>query len=162
MVWGSPKQRNIAAGQKREDARGHAVDAIWDICEVAGPLGVTIAMDDFGSAYSAVARLRTLPVTLLKIDRAMVLAATGELPPGERIGPASSTPEAGAMLLAGVMRLAGQLGLRTIVEGVESAEVRDLVQATGADMAQGYFFGRPAPFDDLVETLRQAARSPSA
>jgi len=124
--------------------------------------GVTIAMDDFGSAYSAVARLRTLPVTLLKIDRAMVLAATGELPPGERIGPASSTPEAGAMLLAGVMRLAGQLGLRTIVEGVESAEVRDLVQATGADMAQGYFFGRPAPFDDLVETLRQAARSPSA
>ncbi len=120
--------------------------------------GVTIAMDDFGSAYSSVARLRTLPVTLVKIDRAMVLAATGELPPGERIGPASRTPEAGAMLLAGVMRLAGQLGLRTIVEGVESREVRDLVQTTGADMAQGYFFGRPAPFDDLVETLKQTGR----
>jgi len=50
MVWGSPKQRNIAAGQKREDARGHAVDAIWDICEVAGPLGVTIAMEPLGPA----------------------------------------------------------------------------------------------------------------
>jgi EAL domain-containing protein (putative c-di-GMP-specific phosphodiesterase class I) len=124
--------------------------------------GVTLAMDDFGSAYSAVARLRTLPVTVLKIDRAMVLAATGELPPGERIGPASRTPEAGATILAGVMQMAGQLGLRTIVEGVESREVRDLVRGTSADMAQGYFFGRPAPFDDLVETLRQAGRSRSA
>jgi EAL domain-containing protein (putative c-di-GMP-specific phosphodiesterase class I) len=36
--------------------------------------------------------------------------------------------------------------------------VRDLVQTTGADMAQGYFFGRPAPFDDLVETLKQTGR----
>jgi EAL domain-containing protein (putative c-di-GMP-specific phosphodiesterase class I) len=48
--------------------------------------------------------------------------------------------------------------LRTIVEGVGTAEVWDLVHAAGADMAQGYFFGRPAPFDDLVETLRQAGR----
>ena len=120
--------------------------------------GVTIAMDDFGSAYSAVARLRTLPITLIKIDRAMVLAATGELPPAERIGPASHTSEAGATILAGVMRMAGQIGLRTIVEGIETGEVRDLVQALGADMAQGYFFGRPAPFDDLVQRLKQAGR----
>ena len=120
--------------------------------------GVTIVMDDFGSAYSSVARLRTLPVTQVKIDRAMVLAATGELPPAQRLGPASATPEAGAAILAGVMGIAGRLGLRTIVEGVETREVRDLVQTLGADMAQGYFFGRPAPFDDLVETLRQAGR----
>ena len=88
----------------------------------------------------------------------MVLAATGELPPAERIGPASHTSEAGATILAGVMRMAGQIGLRTIVEGIETREVRDLVQALGADVAQGYFFGRPAPFDDLVESLKQAGR----
>ena len=105
--------------------------------------GMTIAMDDFGSAYSSVARLRTLPVTLVKIDRALLLAATGELPPGERIGPASSTPEAGATLLAGVMRLAGQLGLRTIVEGVETREVRDLIEAIRGRYGAGLLLRPP-------------------
>ena len=42
--------------------------------------GVTLAMDDFGSAYSSVARLRALPASVIKIDRALVQAATGELP----------------------------------------------------------------------------------
>jgi hypothetical protein len=41
---------------------------------------------------------------------------------------------------------------------VETREVRDLVQAAGADMAQGYFFGCPAPFNDFINTLRQADR----
>ncbi|HEX3802174.1 MAG TPA: GGDEF and EAL domain-containing protein [Solirubrobacteraceae bacterium] len=123
--------------------------------------GVTLAMDDFGSAYSSVARLRMLPVTVVKIDRTMVLAVTGELPGFERIGPASRTPEAGATTLAGVLQMGAKLGLRTIVEGVETAKVGDLVKDFGADMAQGYLYGRPAPFDDLVETLRLAGRSPS-
>ena len=50
MVWGSPKQRNIAPGQRREEAIKHAVDAIRSICEVAGPLGVTIVMEPLGPA----------------------------------------------------------------------------------------------------------------
>jgi len=50
MVWGSPKQRNIVPGQKREDAMKHAIDAMRRICDVAGPLGVTIAMEPLGPA----------------------------------------------------------------------------------------------------------------
>ena len=50
MVWGSPKQRNIAPGQRREEAIKHAVDAIRSIWQVAGPLGVTIAMEPLGPA----------------------------------------------------------------------------------------------------------------
>jgi diguanylate cyclase (GGDEF)-like protein/PAS domain S-box-containing protein len=113
--------------------------------------GVTLAMDDFGSAYSSIARLRALPCSVIKIDRALVLAATGELPVPERIGPASITPQAGAATLAGVLQIGRQLGVKTIVEGVERAEVRDLVTMFGADMAQGFFFARPAPFDAVVE-----------
>lgn len=45
MVWGSPKQRNISLGQQYEDVFAHAADAMRRICEVAGPLGVTIAME---------------------------------------------------------------------------------------------------------------------
>lgn len=115
--------------------------------------GVTLAMDDFGAGFSSIARMRQLPASIIKIDRSLVLAATGELPLPERLGPASFTPEAGAATLAGVLRIGRQLGVRTIVEGVESAEVRDLVAMFGADMAQGYFFGRPEPFDDVLEML---------
>jgi sugar phosphate isomerase/epimerase len=48
MVWGSPKQRNIADGQKYEDAFNYAADAMRQVCEVAGPLGVTIAIEPLG------------------------------------------------------------------------------------------------------------------
>jgi diguanylate cyclase (GGDEF)-like protein len=119
--------------------------------------GVTLAMDDFGSSYSSIARMRALPTSVIKIDRALVLAATGELPLPERLGPASSTPEAGARMLAGVLQIGRQLGVKTIVEGVERADVRDLVAMFGADMAQGYFFGYPEPFDAVVERLSVAA-----
>jgi len=117
--------------------------------------GVTLAMDDFGSAYSSVARLRALPCSVIKIDRALVQAATGELPVPERIGPASITPEAGAATLAGVLQIGRRLGVKTIVEGVERAEVRDLVASFGADMAQGFFFGRPGPFEAVLERLSE-------
>jgi EAL domain-containing protein (putative c-di-GMP-specific phosphodiesterase class I) len=115
--------------------------------------GVTLAMDDFGSGFSSIARMRQLPASVIKLDRSLVLAATGELPMPERLGPASYTPEAGAATLAGVLHMARQLGVRTIVEGVETAEVRDLITMFGADMGQGYFFGRPEPFDAVLERL---------
>jgi diguanylate cyclase (GGDEF)-like protein/PAS domain S-box-containing protein len=120
--------------------------------------GVKLAMDDFGSAYSSLARLRALPVTIVKLDRTMVLAATGELPAAQRIGPVSRSVQAGTVALAGVLRLGRELGVQTIVEGVETAVVRDLITTFGANKAQGYFFARPAPFDDLVGLLRQARR----
>ena len=50
MVWGSPKQRSVAATDLYEEAFKRAVDAVRDICEVAGPLGVTIAMEPLGPA----------------------------------------------------------------------------------------------------------------
>lgn len=128
--------------------------------------GVTLAMDDFGSAYSSIARLRALPCSVIKIDRALVLATTGELPRAERMGPASRTAQAGTATLAGVLQIGRNLGVRTIVEGIERAEVRDLVALLGADLAQGFFFGRPAPFEAVAEQLGHPAvetgRSPSA
>lgn len=116
--------------------------------------GVALAMDDFGSGFSSIARMRQLPVSIIKLDRLLVLAATGGLPLPERLGPASFTTEAGAATLAGVLRIGRHLGVTTIVEGVESADVRDLVTLFGADMAQGYFFGHPEPFDAVTETLQ--------
>ncbi|HSU68408.1 MAG TPA: sugar phosphate isomerase/epimerase family protein, partial [Tepidisphaeraceae bacterium] len=50
MVWGSPKQRNVADDQPYADAFNFAADALRDICAVAGPLGVSIAMEPLGPA----------------------------------------------------------------------------------------------------------------
>jgi sugar phosphate isomerase/epimerase len=50
MVWGSPKQRNISDGENREEAARRAAAAIRQVCEVAGPLGVTIAMEPLTTA----------------------------------------------------------------------------------------------------------------
>jgi len=50
MVWGSPKQRSVAAGESYDAAFAYAVDAMRAVCEVAGPLGVTIAMEPLGPA----------------------------------------------------------------------------------------------------------------
>jgi sugar phosphate isomerase/epimerase len=50
MVWGSPKQRDVEAGQSHEDAFSRGADAMREVCAVAGPLGVTIAMEPLGPA----------------------------------------------------------------------------------------------------------------
>ncbi|HET6249841.1 MAG TPA: sugar phosphate isomerase/epimerase family protein [Tepidisphaeraceae bacterium] len=50
MVWGSPKQRNISEGDRYEDAAKRAAEAMRKVCEVAGPLGVTIAMEPLTTA----------------------------------------------------------------------------------------------------------------
>jgi sugar phosphate isomerase/epimerase len=50
MVWGSPKQRNLSAGESYDDAMCRATDVIRNVCDTAGPLGVTIAMEPLGPA----------------------------------------------------------------------------------------------------------------
>lgn len=122
--------------------------------------GLTIAIDDFGAAYSSMARLRALPVSMVKLDRAMLLAATGGLPPTARRGPTSRTLEAGRTTLRGVLKIGTSLGVETVVEGIESAAVRDLVIGLGAMSAQGFFFDRPASAAEFERALDARSLDP--
>jgi len=105
--------------------------------------GFTVAIDDFGSGYSSLSRLRNLPVQLLKIDRSFL-----------RDVPAR--PEATAVVTA-ILELAGALGMETVAEGVENPAQRDFLIERGATYAQGFLLGRPAPARDLEPLLRRAA-----
>ena len=93
-------------------------------------MGVRLIVDDFGTGYSSLSYLRQLPVDQLKIDRSFV------------IGLAAGEDDA---LVRSIIDLAHNLRLKVIAEGVESADVRDLLLQFGCDAAQGHFISRPAP-----------------
>jgi diguanylate cyclase (GGDEF)-like protein len=98
-------------------------------------LGVGIAIDDFGTGYSALGYLRRLPASILKIDKSL----TGSL---------LEEPRARAIAQA-VTDLARGIGLKVVVEGVESPEVADLVRDMGAHYGQGSLFGAARPLAEV-------------
>ena len=106
--------------------------------------GVQIALDDFGTGYSSLAYLRKFEIDYLKIDRAFV-------------GNIDRDPEALALCEA-IVAMAHRLGLKVVVEGIETAAQLALMQAAGCDYAQGYYLGRPAGIADLEALVRAGPR----
>lgn len=92
-------------------------------------LGITLAMDDFGAGYASFGSLRRLPLDALKIDRSLVAAAN------------TST---GIALLRCIVEMAHALSLRTVAEGVETAEQLECLRLVGCDEVQGFLLGTPA------------------
>jgi diguanylate cyclase (GGDEF)-like protein/PAS domain S-box-containing protein len=111
-----------------------------EVLERLKGLGVRLSIDDFGTGFSSLGYLNRLPVDELKIDRTFVAAIDG----GE--GDTGSLVET-------IVRLAHDLGLGTVAEGIETVEQLDLVRATGCRLAQGYLFARPAGVAQLLAAL---------
>jgi diguanylate cyclase (GGDEF)-like protein/PAS domain S-box-containing protein len=97
--------------------------------------GLRLAIDDFGSGYSSLSRLRQMPVETLKIDRSFV----ADLP---------NDPGAAAIVTT-IIDLARSLGIRSLAEGIETEEQRAFLVDHGCELGQGYLLGRPAPADEL-------------
>ncbi len=91
--------------------------------------GVTIAIDDFGTGYSALTTLRSLPAKIVKIDKSFVAGST-------------ENAEDRAVIEA-VVKMAAQMGMQTIAEGVERLEQRTCLEVMGANAVQGYLHLRP-------------------
>lgn len=102
---------------------------------------VGLSIDDFGTGHSSLAQLRDLPFDELKIDRGFVHGAADH---------ASL-----AAILDSSLRLARQLEMRSVGEGVEDRADWDHLAACGCDYSQGYFIGRPMPGERLVEWLHE-------
>ena len=96
--------------------------------------GVSVAIDDFGMGYSSIARLGSLPVHVLKIDRSFV---------------ADLDSERGRAAVHVIVLLAHTYGLSTVAEGVETPQQLELLRAAGSDAASGFLLARPAPAADL-------------
>jgi|GEM_PF-6975037 len=105
--------------------------------------GVRFALDDFGSGLSSFGYLKSLPVDTLKIDGSIVREVLGD-------------PVSVAMVES-INRVAHLIGLCTVAEFVEDAQVGALVAALGSDYLQGYGIGRPEPLSALLARLRAEA-----
>ncbi len=96
-------------------------------------IGIGAALDDFGTGYSSLSYLHSLPLRILKIDRAFVQ----EL---DKDANSSSTT-----VVAAILALARALNIQVIAEGIETETQRDVLLAMGCEMGQGYLLGYPAP-----------------
>jgi len=108
-------------------------------------LGVAIALDDFGTGYSSLSYLHRLHLRTVKIDRSLV----GQF--GDRRA---------EKICEHVVRLAHDLGLVVVAEGVETWRHVEIARAIGFDELQGYWFAKPAPVEEITGRLRAQPQIP--
>jgi EAL domain-containing protein (putative c-di-GMP-specific phosphodiesterase class I) len=101
--------------------------------------GIAVVMDDFGTGFSSLSRLRQLPLSTLKIDQSFV----------DGLG----TDPSDSSIVYATVGLGHALGLELCAEGVELPMQRDELIAMGCDTAQGYLWSPPRPGEELTELL---------
>lgn len=149
----------VMAALRRVDAPGHALilevteDCLIELSpETRGHIdqlrahGVRLCIDDFGTGYSSLAYLTHLPIDVLKLDGAFVR------------GPLTQREHG---LVRAVCSLGREIGMVTVIEGVETSGHVSAAIAAGADAVQGYLIGRPGPASALPTPvdLRRAVTS---
>lgn len=102
-------------------------------------LGVRLALDDFGSGFSAVAHLRQFPFSKIKIDRTLVNAACNS--------------ETARVILQAGITVARVLKLSIAAEGVETGEHRDMMRVAGCDLLQGWLYAKAGPADHIAARI---------
>ena len=119
-----------------------------DILSQLSAIGVRISLDDFGTGYSSLSYLHNFPLQKVKIDRSFLEGIDTDRP---------------LTLLRGVARLSADLGMSVVVEGIETNEQLELINADGTvNEGQGYLFSRPVPAARVRQLLNAShgRRSP--
>jgi EAL domain-containing protein (putative c-di-GMP-specific phosphodiesterase class I) len=96
---------------------------------------VQVAIDDYGTGFSSLSYLRDLPVQELKLDRSFVRAVQSDA--------------RSRIIVASTNQMARGLGLRTVAEGVEDADIAARLRSVGIDVLQGFHLAKPMPKDDV-------------
>jgi len=102
-------------------------------------VGVKLAVDDFGTGYSSLNYIQQFPVDILKVDKSFV--------------DAFNTDSRKSALTATIIKLAEDLELKPVAEGIERADQLERLQALHCDLGQGFYFAKPMPMDGIDELL---------
>lgn len=114
------------------DTMKYRMDALKDI-------GVKLSLDDFGTAYSSLQYLRTLPIDELKIDQSFIR----DIVNGHN----------DKIIVSSVVAMANALNIDVIAEGVENAAQKNILESLGCARYQGYLFGKPENSDGVRKTI---------
>ena len=113
------------------------VEKLVKVIDELHKLGFKISIDDFGSGYSSLNMLKQINADILKIDK-------------EFLNEAYESKKS-KTIIKHVIKMAKELEIQTITEGVESVEQADFLRNIGCDMAQGFLYSKPQPIDDFAE-----------
>lgn len=109
--------------------------------EILSDSGIAIALDDFGTGLSSLAYLRSLPVSIIKIDQAFTRSMTTNFKDAE--------------IVRSIIELAKRLNLGVIAEGIERQDQVDFLLKEGCTQFQGYFFGMPNTQEQISSLLHK-------
>lgn len=102
-------------------------------------IGISIYLDDFGTGYSSLNYLLKLPISTIKIDKSFIDDMMVE--------------EKGIKIIDRIIKLAHDMGLKVVAEGVEVHEQLSILKNLSCDIIQGYIFGKPLPESDAYKYL---------
>ena len=110
-----------------------------DVVERFRKAGYQIWMDDFGSGYSSLNMLKDYCFDELKLDMRFL----------------SSFSQRSRRILTSVVQMAKEIGMHTLAEGVETEEQFSYLRNIGCEKVQGFYFGKPMPYEDALDALRK-------
>lgn len=124
-----------------EDQVMHDLEVANEVAAALRDQNCGLAVDDFGAGYSSLARLRQLPFTELKIDRAYVTDC--------------DTDKTNAGMLETIVELAKRFELKTVAEGIETPHESHKLQGLGCAVGQGYLFAKPMSRTEFIAKLQR-------
>ncbi|RYG30629.1 EAL domain-containing protein, partial [bacterium] len=137
---GIPRERIVFEVVESDDVEDR--DHLLNILRYYRKEGFRVALDDLGSGYSSLNLLTEILPDVAKLDMALIRDI--------------DTDPVRQKVVTHLLHLARELGVTTVVEGVETAAEADFCRSAGADLVQGYFFARPAHHPWRAEQARAA------
>jgi diguanylate cyclase (GGDEF)-like protein len=106
--------------------------------------GLKVALDDFGTGFASLTHLITVPVDIIKIDKSFT----------DLLGP----NDPGTSIVEGILHIAKRLGIKVVVEGIETCEQAELLLERGCVLGQGYLYSKALPSPQICELLRERSQ----
>ena len=106
--------------------------------------GIKLALDDFGEGYTSFRDLLNYPVEILKLDKILTDSVTGER---------------GYQIMKGIIETGHELSVKCLAEGVENAQVLEILKELSCDAIQGYMFYHPLPEPEAEDVLAKEWKS---